>query len=194
MGATTDGRPAERYAAGMATESEPVRADLAEQIAALQPRLVKFAFALTGDLDEAADLAQETVARALGASWRFTPGTNLRAWLFRILRNLYLNRRRDAAAHPLVESLDERRGVLAGGEAPISPVERLALERASLEAVLLALRRLPVRFAVPIYLTAVEQMSYAVAAEVLGVPIGTVMSRIYRGRRLLLASLGKDAR
>ncbi len=164
--------------------------DLADQIAELHPRLVKFALSLTHDPEEAADLAQDTIARALGAAWRFTPGTNLRAWLFRIMRNLHLNRVRDRAARPHIESLQDLRDP-AGPDARLgfSPVEKQAIERASLEAVRDAFARLPERYAAPIHLVCVEELSYAETAAVLSIPVGTVMSRIYRGRQLLAAGL-----
>jgi len=164
--------------------------DLADQIADLHPRLVGFAFSLTHDPEEAADLAQDTIAKALGAAWRFSPGTNLRAWLFRIMRNLHLNRVRDGAARPRIESLrDLRETAEPDGQLGFSPVEKQAIERANLEAVRQALARLPPRYTAPIHLVCVEELSYAETAAVLNIPVGTVMSRIYRGRRLLAAEL-----
>ena len=163
---------------------------IADQIAALQPQLLRFALTLTRDKNDAADLAQETVTRALAASWRFTPGTNLRAWLFRITRNLHLNRVRDGRARPRVESLEDVREAASAEELDLSSVERAAIERANLAAVRAAFARLPDKYALPIHLVSVEGLSYAEAAEVLDVPVGTVMSRIYRGRRLLIAELG----
>ena len=165
-------------------------ADLADQIAALQPRLFRFGLTLTRDQEDAADLAQDTVARALAASWRFTPGTNLPAWVFRIMRNLHLNRVRDGRAGPRVESLDSVREVASAQTIDLSSVEKAAIERASLAAVREAFAKLPDKYALPIHLVTVEGLSYAETAGVLDVPIGTVMSRIYRGRRLLLAALG----
>lgn len=164
--------------------------DMAEQIAALQPRLLRFALTLTRDREDAADLAQDTLARALAASWRFTPGTNLPAWLFRIMRNLHLNRVRDGKAGPKVESLDDVREAASADEFDLSSVERTAIERASLARVRQAFAKLPGKYAVPIHLVSVEGLSYAEIAEILDIPIGTVMSRIYRGRRLLIAALG----
>lgn len=164
--------------------------DIAGQIAALQPRLFRFALTLTRNPDDAADLAQDTVARALAASWRFTPGSNLPAWLFRILRNLFLNRVRDGRTGPRIESLDNIREVSAAEDFDLTSVERRSIERASLAAVREVFAKLPSKYAEPIHLVSVEGLSYAETAEVLNVPIGTVMSRIYRGRRLLLAALG----
>lgn len=173
---------------GLPAEPEP----LADQIAAMRPRLYHFACSLTGDPEEAGDLAQETVMRALGATGSFTPGTNLKAWLFRILRNLYLNHRRGAKGHPGEISIAELPFELPGEGGP-RPVEREALLHAELATVLGAFRSLPPVFALPLHLTAVEELTYAETATVLGIPIGTVMSRIYRGRRLLLARLaGED--
>jgi len=163
---------------------------VADEIVDLQPRLYRFARSLTRDAEEASDLAQEATARALGARRSFRPGTNLRAWLFRILRNTYLNERRTARLH--------------GGPTPVSPspasigrtehqsVEHDVLVRAELRAVLEAFRRLPQRYATPLYLAAVEQKSYAEVASELGVPVGTVMSRIYRARQMLLAALAGE--
>jgi RNA polymerase sigma-70 factor, ECF subfamily len=177
--------------AGMDLPADPE--PLADQIAAMRTRLYHFACSLTREPEEAADLAQETVVRALGATGSFTPGTNLKAWLFRILRNLYLNRRRDARGWPGDISLAELPVEIAA-EGGARPVEREALARAELAAVLEAFHSLPPIFALPLHLTAVEQLSYAETAAVLGIPIGTVMSRVYRGRRLLLARLeGREA-
>ena len=174
--------------------SEPgVRAkNLPEDIAAFQPRLVSFAYSLTRNRDDAADLAQEAVVRALAARERFRPGTNLRAWLFRILRNLQLNRLRDAANRPHLLALDDPASHVVSLNAPLRPVEDEALRRANLEEVLHAFRRLPPQYSVPVYLCSFEQLTYAEIATRLGIPIGTVMSRIHRGRRLLLGWLVEE--
>jgi RNA polymerase sigma-70 factor (ECF subfamily) len=163
-------------------------------VAALRPRLVAFAYSLTRDREEAADLAQETMARALGAAWRFTPGTNLKAWLFRILRNLHLNRARQAARMPAAMSVEELPVELAAAGRALRSAEHEAALKADLAEVVAALRSLPAAFAIPLQLTAIEELSYAETAEVLGIPVGTVMSRVHRGRRLLLARLAVDVR
>lgn len=181
---------ARAYIRLMGARPDAAGEDVAEQIAALQPRLLRFALTLTRDREDAADLAQDTAARALAASWRFTPGTNLSAWLFRIMRNLHLNRIRDGRAAPRVESLDNAREAAAADDFDLSSVERTAIERASLARVRQAFAKLPGKYAVPIHLVSVEGLSYAETAQILNVPIGTVMSRIYRGRRLLIAALG----
>ena len=166
---------------------------IADQIAALQPRLLRFAWSLSRDPEEAADLAQETVLRALGSQWRFTPGTNLKAWLFRILRNLYLSRQRSASAHAetvLIDDLDANLGLV---DRQANPVEQAMIVKAQLEDILAAFRSLPALYAPPLQLTAVEGLTHAETARILGIPIGTVMSRVHRGRRLLLARLVEGA-
>ncbi len=165
---------------------------VADEIVGLQPNLYGFARSLTGDAEEAADLAQEATTRALGARRSFTPGTNLKAWLFRILRNAHLNRRRSARLHPQPLSIDQASVHLASTAAALRPVEHEVLVRAEVSAVLSAFRDLPETLRVPLYLTAVEEMSYAEVARQLKIPIGTVMSRVHRARRRLLARLAED--
>jgi len=164
---------------------------VADEIVDLQPRLFRFAWSLTGDPEEASDLAQETTARALHALPSFTPGTNLRAWLFRILRNVYLNRRRAARLHsvPIPQELARADAVFAHGG--VRAVEQEVLVRADVQAVLAAFRSLPERYSTPLYLTAIAGRSYAEVATELQIPLGTVMSRIHRARQMLLARLAE---
>ena len=163
--------------------------DVAAQIVQLRVRLVRFAWSLTHDSETAEDLAQETIARALGSRWRFQPGTNLKAWLFRILRNVHLNALRSAGTHPAMISIEELVAEPAGHDDGPNPVEARVIERADVRRVAEVYRSLPPAFAIPLYLTAVEGLSYAEAASILDVPVGTVMSRVYRARRLLLSRL-----
>jgi RNA polymerase sigma-70 factor (ECF subfamily) len=172
------------------SEREPdVGGDVAAQIVGLRPRLVRFAWSLTRDPEAAEDLAQETIARALAALWRFQPGTNLKAWLFRILRNCHLNAARAAGTRPVLVSIEQLVGEPASHESS-DPVEERVIERADLRRVAEVYRTLPEAFAVPLYLSAVEELSYAEVAAILDIPLGTVMSRVYRGRRLLMSRLG----
>jgi RNA polymerase sigma-70 factor (ECF subfamily) len=165
---------------------------VADEIADLQPNLRRFARSLTGDAEEAADLTQEATVRALGARGSFTPGTNLKAWLFRILRNVHLNRGRYARLHTTPLSIDHASVPLASTAAALRPLEHEVLVRAELSAVVRAFRDLPESLRVPLYLTAVEGMSYAEVARRLEVPIGTVMSRVHRARHRLLARLAEQ--
>ena len=171
---------------------EPPGHNLFADIAAFQPRLVRFAYSLTRNEDDAADLAQDALVRALTAGERFRPGTNLRAWLFRILRNLHLNRLRDGANRPRLLALDDSAANRLQLNASLTPVEDEALRNAKLEEVLHAFRRLPPRYSAPVYLRSVEELTYAEIATRLGIPIGTVISRIHRGRRLLISLLVED--
>lgn len=169
--------------------------DLSSQIALFTPRLRAFALSLGNDATEAEDLAQETCLRAIGARDRFATDTNLKAWLFTILHNLHRNHRRDAASRPRMVALDELRadwGTLARTHG--ADVERQALDRARMADVIRAFRTLPPAFATPLHLVAVEDLAYAQVAEILEIPIGTVMSRVYRARRLLMSRLAEDER
>lgn len=156
----------------------------ADDLVALRPRLAAFARSLAPDHDAAEDLVQETLVRALAARDRFQPGTNLRAWLFTILRNLHLNQRRDALLQPQLLDLET-----AALHATTAPIDEQVVASSELADVLAAMRRLPPTFAAPLHLQAVEQLSYREIAAILGVPTGTVMSRIHRGRHLLAESL-----
>jgi RNA polymerase sigma-70 factor (ECF subfamily) len=163
--------------------------DLATQIVGLRPRLVRFAWSLTRDREAAEDLAQEAIVRALASQWRFQPGTNLKAWLFRILRNVQLNVIRAEGAHPALVSIEELVVPVGPHDHQLNPVEARVIERADLRRVAEAYRTLPAAFALPLFLTAVEELSYAEAASILDIPVGTVMSRVYRARRLLISKL-----
>jgi len=157
----------------------------------LHPRLVRFARSLTHDREQAEDLAQETIARALASQWRFQPDTNLKAWLFRILRNVHLNALRSAGTHPALVSIDELVVEPAALHDVANTVEARVIQRADLKRIAQVYRTLPPSFSIPLYLTAMEELSYAEAASILGIPVGTVMSRVYRARRLLLSRLAK---
>ncbi len=143
------------------------------------------ALRLTANPADAEDLVQDTYLKAFRAADQFQPGTNLKAWLFTILHNTFLNRRRRAVREPLAVEADEieRAAAALPGE-PETP-EQLLLRNtldADLEA---ALDSLPGAFRQAVWLRDVEEFTYAEIAAMLEVPIGTVMSRISRGRRLL---------
>jgi RNA polymerase sigma-70 factor (ECF subfamily) len=140
------------------------------------PALRRYARALVGDVQLADDLVQDCLERALSRAhlWR-RPG-NLRAWLFTIMHNLHANDRRRTASRPRAASIDD---VLEPGR-PASQIESLAARE-----MLAALRLLSLEHRQVLLLVALEGMSYAEIAEVLGVPIGTVMSRLSRARERL---------
>lgn len=151
--------------------------------------LYNFARWLTHDPTEAEDLVQETFAKALRGFGSFTPGTDFRAWMFRILRNTFLTSRTGLQAR-LTDSLepDEEALVAVTWESP----ETLALASSTREALQAALDALPIAFREVVVLCDVEEMKYQEIAVVLAVPIGTVMSRLARGRKLLRQMLANE--
>ena len=145
--------------------------------------LYRAALRMTRDPSDAQDLVQDTYLKAFRAAHRFERGTNLRAWLFTILMNTVRNRRRDGARdRVLVDSETVEAAPLTSPEA--TPEDRL-LHDVLDEDLERALRALPDAFREAVWLRDVEEFSYAEIAEMMAVPMGTVMSRIARGRRLL---------
>ena len=152
---------------------------------------------LVGSREEAEDLVQETYARAF-RSWRsFTPGTNLRAWLLRILTNLNLDRGRRIQRSPDLQPLEEGDYYLANKLAEAAGEQALdqdrVVERLSQDSIVTALSSLPHDFRDVVVLVDIGEFSYADAAQILDVPIGTVMSRLHRGRRQLKQRLADEA-
>lgn len=157
-----------------------------DQIIAEIPRLRRFARALTGEAAAADDLVQDCLLRALGRLNLWRSGTNMRAWLFTILRNLYANQRRRSARRPAEVPIDETR------ELSSPPTQGQALALHDLSA---ALSRLPVEQREVVLLIGLEELSYKETAQILAVPVGTVMSRLSRGRealRILMDDGGLD--
>ena len=151
------------------------------------PSLFRIALWLTRDRTEAEDLVQETLTEALGAFHRFVTGTNCHAWLVSILYHRNSKRRRAASRLTLVSDSEERIAETAVFEAPTP-------QNVTDEDVVAALKRLPRSFQEVVILADIEEMSYKEIASAINVPIGTVMSRISRGRKLLRAELAGYAR
>jgi RNA polymerase sigma-70 factor (ECF subfamily) len=151
--------------------------------------LYNFARWLAYDESEAEDLLQEAFTKAIRGFSSFTPGTDFRAWIFRILRNTFLTSRTGLRAK-LTDSLDEDEGdnIAVTWENP----ETLAVAAATRDALQAALERLPAAYREVILLCDVEEMKYKEIAEVLAIPIGTVMSRVARGRKLLRQTLAGE--
>ena len=181
----------------MAATMQPADRDIrfVQDVVPYMSQLYPAALRLTRNPSDAEDLVQETLAKAYAAFHQFTPGTNLRAWLYRILSNTFINtyrkKRREPAAD-LIPSIGEQ----AAGDAlapPASSAEAEALERMGDSDVLQALRTLPEDFRATIYLADIEGYPYREIAQMLGIPIGTVMSRLHRGRAKLRQALAAHA-
>jgi RNA polymerase sigma-70 factor (ECF subfamily) len=152
------------------------------------------ALRMTTNVDEAEDLVQDTYLRALRFHKKYQPGTNLKAWLFRMMVNLFINRYRRARRGREIHEGIERYDVVER----IVPTEQLAkagnpeeyfFERLFSDDVVLAINGLPHDFKMVVLLADVNDFSYAQISEILGIPVGTVMSRLHRGRKLLRAAL-----
>ena len=146
-------------------------------------RLYNFACWLTHDRQEAEDLVQETYAKALKGFSSFQPGTNFRAWIYKILRNTFLTSStglKAAATVPLDLEGDEDNLPMVK-ETP----ESILLQRSDWQLVRQALEQLPVAYREVLLLCEVEQMSYQEISATLAIPMGTVMSRLSRARRAL---------
>ena len=143
----------------------------AAEFVALIPRLRRYARALVGDRSSADDLVQDTLERAWARLHLWQRGTDLRAWLFTVMHNVHANRARAFRAH---SEFDE-----GAPEAGFKPAEDGLLELRDLER---ALAALPVEQREVLLLVALEEMSYAETASTLGIPSGTVMSRLSRAR------------
>jgi len=148
--------------------------------------LYNFAHWLTGNRDEAEDLVQEACVKALRGFSSFTPGTNFRAWMYRIVRNTFLTSRTGLKA---VISLDDEENAVAEPAVDDNP-ETTLLARADVQQIQAALEQLPVPYREIILLSDVEEMTYKEIGETLGIPIGTVMSRLSRARKAMRAQLG----
>jgi len=161
--------------------------------------LYRTALRLSRNPQDAEDLVQETYLNAFRSLDRFEEGTNLRAWLFRILNNAFISQYRRRKRRPS-SSLEDVTDfylydhLLDGGVSPRPEnPEREVLDRIGDERVLSALEELPVEFRQVELLADVEGFSYREIAAILGIPIGTVMSRLYRARRRLQKTLWREA-
>jgi RNA polymerase sigma-70 factor, ECF subfamily len=167
----------------MINDSTQRLAEFEQTALAYADQLYRVAARLTRNPSQAEDLVQEAYLQAWRSFERFTPGTNLRAWLYKIMFNTFYSQQR--RKHELVSTED-------------APLDTLVFEpptpqHLTDEDVLAALEELPQHYQVPIVLADVEELSYQEISEALALPMGTVMSRLHRGRKLLRGSLATYA-
>jgi RNA polymerase sigma-70 factor (ECF subfamily) len=182
---------AETDARRLAAEARD-RVRFEEDALALSDQVYRIARGLVGSREEAEDLVQDTYARAFRSWQQFTPGTNLRAWLLRILTNLNIDRARRQQRRPETQPLEEGDYFLYNRleEQAGQPLEEeQVVERLSQHDIVSALSAVPHDFRDVLVLVDIGDFSYQDAAQILDIPVGTVMSRLHRARRVLKREL-----
>ena len=157
--------------------------DIRVRMVAVLPRLRRFAYALTGSTEQGDDLVQDACLRALSRMDLWQPGTRLDSWMYRIAQNIWLDRLRANKVRGEAVDIETMAGV-TGTDGRVVTESELTLQ-----AVAAAMARLPAEQRATVALVCVEGASYKEAAEISGVPVGTVMSRLARARRTLNALL-----
>ncbi len=170
-----------------------------EQALPYLDQLYAAALRMTRNPADAEDLVQETFVKAFAAFKQFEQGTNLKAWLYRILTNTYINSYRKKQREPYQSAVDELEDWQLGGAESTTAASSRSAEAEALDhlpdsAVKDALQAIPEDFRMAVYLADVEGFSYQEIADIMKTPIGTVMSRLHRGRRLLRDLLTDYAR
>jgi RNA polymerase sigma-70 factor (ECF subfamily) len=161
--------------------------EIRSRMVAVLPRLRRFAYALTGSTEQGDDLVQETCVRALSRVETWQPGTRLDSWMYRIAQNIWFDRMRAQKVRGELVDVDAVEDI-AGLDGRDIAESQLALEEVDA-----ALGRLPAEQRAVIALVCIEGLSYKEAAEISGVPVGTVMSRLARARQALHAILDEPA-
>ena len=157
-----------------------------DQVGSLLPRLRRFAHGLSRDQADADDLTQATIERALRSKAQWEPGTRLDSWCYRIMRNLWIDTARSRSRKAVHEAPEEEG--LSVGEDPRDGIEATV----DLKRVMATMMRLPDEQREVVALILVEGFGYREVSEMLGLPIGTVSSRLVRGRTALLAMVGES--
>jgi RNA polymerase sigma-70 factor (ECF subfamily) len=173
------------------------REDFTEQVRPYLGQLYPAALRLTRNPADAEDLVQDTLAKAYTSFAQFTPGTNLRAWLHKILATTFINSYRKRKREPAIAPSADPHADWHVGTDPLAPparsAEAEALDKISDAGVLAALRDLPPEFRTAVWLADIEGYPYREVAQMMGTPIGTVMSRLHRGRGKLRRTLTRYA-
>jgi RNA polymerase sigma-70 factor (ECF subfamily) len=182
-----------------ATDEQALRDRFERDVLPLLPNLYAAAMRMTRNPSDAEDLVQETYLRAFRGFGGFREGTNLKAWLYRILTNSYINTYRKRQREPQTvdgpDDIDEWYLYdKLGGRSVEASAEVEVLDRIPDAAVKTALESLSENFRIPVLLADVEGFSYKEIAEIMDTPIGTVMSRLHRGRKALEKALWETAR
>ncbi|QEO10438.1 sigma-70 family RNA polymerase sigma factor [Protaetiibacter larvae] len=183
-------------------ESTPdeLRGLFTEQAIPFMDQLYAAAMRMTRNPADAGDLVQETYAKAFAAFRSFEQGTNLKAWLYRILTNTYINSYRKNQRNPYQGTIDELEDWQLGSAESVTQgrstrsAEAEAIDHLPDSDVKEALQSIPEDFRLAVYLADVEGFSYQEIADIMKTPVGTVMSRLHRGRRLLRERLADYAR
>jgi RNA polymerase sigma-70 factor, ECF subfamily len=179
------------------TDGHADHARFEEDVIPYMRKLYPAALRMTRNPSDAEDLIQETFARAYIAFHQFSPGTNLSAWLYRILANTFINTCRKVRREPvqaLVGDIAELPAADGRRTQPARSAEEEAMDRLAESEVFRALRDLPEGFSAVVYLADVEGYQYKEIADMLGLPVGTVMSRLHRGRQRLRVRLAMRGR
>ena len=188
--------PADNPAHG--EEAAATRARFEEEALKHLDALYRTALRMTRNPSDAEDLVQDALVRGYRFYDRFEPGTNFRAWLFKILTNTYINSYRRKQGRPQESSLEDTEefflyNQLSNDGERVTDVEDTVLDRLGADAIQRAIDQLPPQFRTTVQLSDVEGLSYAEIAEATGVAKGTVMSRLFRGRRQLQRALWDQA-
>lgn len=180
-------------------QSADARTQFEEQALPFMDQLYAAGMRMTRNPSDAADLVQETFAKAYSSWATFTQGTNLKAWLYRILTNTYINMYRKRQREPYQGTIDDLEDWQLGGAESTTATrtrsaEAEAIDRMPASVVKDALQSIPEDFRLAVYFADVEGFAYQEIAEIMKTPVGTVMSRLHRGRRLLRELLADYAK
>jgi len=197
---TTDATPEPAAESTTEDAAVDVRALFEEQALPFMDQLYAAAMRMTKNPADAADLVQETFVKAYTAFGQFQQGTNLKAWLYRIQTNTFINNYRKNQRNPYQGTIDDLEDWQLGGAESVTQslstrsAEAEAIDHLPDSAVKDALQSIPEDFRLAVYFADVEGFSYQEIADIMKTPVGTVMSRLHRGRRMLREKLADYAR